>query len=148
MSEWEMYFVEEEGGYVLQKKLKHRVRGRWKPSGRRSYFRINLRPADRYVGFRSETLGPPGHIIRIFGKSPGRGWEVQAWLISKNDAHIQDGMLAPRTESARMVLRGIVDGIHQTGVDLFEVKQDGTNAEQTSIGQWIGQDVPFGSEIA
>src|SRR5262245_61200496 len=73
-------------------------RERRKPgSGGGEFFRIQVRPKAEFVTFRTQDVGDPGHIERLAGKRQSGSWDTQAWLVSKNDAHLVNGHLLPDT---------------------------------------------------
>jgi hypothetical protein len=49
----------------------------------------------------------PGHVRRLAGKRPTGIWADAAWLISKTDAHVTNGVLVADTPGAREVLKDI-----------------------------------------
>jgi hypothetical protein len=68
-------------------------RARAKPGavGQGDYYRIVVRPKEQFTIFRYHDVGQPGHIQRLAGKRSSGSWDDQAWLISKEDAHIVNG---------------------------------------------------------
>src|SRR5437588_12554465 len=70
-------------------------RKRAKPGtkGGGDYFRIVVRPKEEFTTFRYHDVGGPGHIQRLAGKRESGSWDTQAWLISKQDAHIENETL-------------------------------------------------------
>lgn len=81
-------------------------RARAKPGakGEGDYYRIVVRPKEDFVTFRYHDVGRPGHIERLAGKRASGSWADQAWLISKKDAHIENGRLVADSPAARKVL--------------------------------------------
>jgi hypothetical protein len=77
--------------------------GRQKPgtTGEGEFFRIMVRPKAQFVTFRTQDVGGPGHIERVAGKRASGSWDTQAWLVAKEDAHIDGGKLIPDTMEAR-----------------------------------------------
>ena len=99
-------------------------RGRQKPgtTGEGEYFRIQVRPKDDFVTFRTQDVGGPGHVQRIAGKRASGSWGTQAWLVAKIDAHRDGGRLVPDTAEARDLLDRLGSvPVHVTG-DVFEAK--------------------------
>ncbi|MBI2546789.1 hypothetical protein HYV81_06445, partial [Candidatus Woesearchaeota archaeon] len=88
-----------------------RSRSKAQPKGRRrakprtrgtgNFYRIVVRPEEEFVTFRNHDIGESGHIQRLAGKRSSGTWDTQAWLISKDDAHVEDDMLVPDTKDAR-----------------------------------------------
>src|SRR4051812_3756694 len=70
-------------------------RGREKPgtTGGGEFYRIEVRPKGEFVTFRTQDVGGPGHIERLAGKRQSGSWDTQAWLVSKQDAHIEGDKL-------------------------------------------------------
>src|SRR5947199_8221176 len=66
-------------------------RGRMKPgtAGGGEFYRIVVRPKSEFVTFRTQDVGKPGGIERLAGKRPSGSWATQAWLVSKQDAHVK-----------------------------------------------------------
>ena len=81
-------------------------RARAKPGakGEGDYYRIVVRPKAEFVTFRYHDVGKPGHILRLAGKRASGSWADQAWLISKEDAHVEKGRLVADRSAARKVL--------------------------------------------
>jgi hypothetical protein len=58
----------------------------------------------------------------VAGKRQSGSWDTVKWLISKQDAHIEDGKLVPNTPQARKVLDQLGSTpVHVEG-DTFEAK--------------------------
>src|SRR5437773_9727269 len=72
-------------------------RGRKKPGtgGTGEYYHVGVRPKQDFVTFRTQDVGDPGHIQRVAGKRQSGSWGTVKWLISKEDAHIEDNKLVP-----------------------------------------------------
>ena len=81
-------------------------RARAKPGtrGGGDYYRVVVRPKEGFVTFRYHDVGRPGHIQRLAGKRSSGSWDDEAWLISKQDAHIEHGYLVGDTPDARKIL--------------------------------------------
>ncbi len=99
-------------------------RGRAKPGtkGEGDYFRIVVRSKDEFVTFRNQDIGEPGHIQRLAGKRSSGSWDTQAWLISKEDAHIEGNRLIPDTDDAREVIEKLGSEPKHIKADIFEAK--------------------------
>jgi hypothetical protein len=99
-------------------------RGRRKPgtTGGGEFYRIVVRPKDEFVTFRTQDTGSPGHIERLAGKRQSGSWATQAWLVSKQDAHMEGGRLVPDTADARDLLSRLGSRpVHVKG-DVFQAK--------------------------
>ena len=88
--------------------------------GEGDYFRIVVRSKDEFATFRYQDVGEKGHILRLVGKRSSGSWDTQAWLISKDDAHIESDALIADTEDARRLIEALGSKpIHVMG-DVFE----------------------------
>jgi len=96
-------------------------RARAKPGakGEGDYYRIVVRPKEDFVTFRYHDVGRPGGIQRLAGKRAGGSWADQAWLISKEDAHVDDGRLVADSSAARKVL-DVIGPAKKVKGDIFE----------------------------
>ncbi len=73
-------------------------------SGSGRYYRVEVRPKHEFVTFRYHDVGDRGHIQRLAGKRESGSWDTHAWLISKNDAHIEKNKLVPDTDDAKRII--------------------------------------------
>lgn len=96
-------------------------REREKPgeAGGGEYYRIVVRSKEEFETFRYHDVGEPGHIQRLAGKRSNGSWDDQAWLISKRDAHVEDGNLVANTADARDILE-TYGPARQIEGDIFE----------------------------
>lgn len=99
-------------------------RSRSKPgtTGEGHYFRVVVRPKEQFVTFRNHDIGDPGHVQRLAGKRSSGSWDTQAWLISKDDAHIENERLVPDTDDARGILEKLGSEPKHVKADIFEAK--------------------------
>jgi len=99
-------------------------RGREKPGtqGGGEFYRIQVRPKDEFVTFRTQDTGSPGHIERLAGKRASGSWDTQTWLVSKQDAHVEDGKLVPDTADARELLAKLGSEPTHVEGDIFKAK--------------------------
>ena len=99
-------------------------RGRARPGvkGEGDFFRIIVRPKEEFITFRNQDVGKPGHIQRLSGHRKSGSWDTQAWLISKEDAHIENNKLIPDTEDAKEVLAELGSEPVYVKGDIFEAK--------------------------
>lgn len=112
--------------------MSHQEHARVQPEGRQrkkpgttgqgEYYRIQVRPKDEFVTFRTQDVGDPGHIQRVGGKRQSGSWDTQAWLISKGDAHVEGGKLIPDTAEARDTLAELGSEPQYVKGDVFEAK--------------------------
>lgn len=71
---------------------------------RRGFFHIEVQPKEAFVEFKTQDIGSKGGIERVAGKRAGGAWSTQEWLIAKDQAHVERGMLIGDTVDARRVL--------------------------------------------
>lgn len=71
---------------------------------RRGSFHIEVQPKEAFVEFKTQDIGRDGGIERIAGKRAGGAWSTQEWVIAKDQAHVERGMLIGDTVDARRVL--------------------------------------------
>jgi len=99
-------------------------RKRMKPgaTGKGDYYHIAVRPKEKFITFRTQDVGKKGGIERVAGRRPSGSWDDQTWLISKDQAHVQDSKLVPDSEDAREVLERLgSEPVHLQG-DRFSAK--------------------------
>ena len=96
-------------------------RARAKPGtkGEGDYYRVIVRPKEEFVTFRYHDVGRPGHVQRLAGKRSSGSWDDQAWLISKEDAHIENGKLVADTSAARKILE-VIGPVKLVKGDIFQ----------------------------
>jgi hypothetical protein len=89
------------------KSNKSRSSGRKAPgsTGKGNYYHIELRDGADFEIFRTQDVGDPGHLQRVGGKRSGGGWSTVKWLVSKEDAHVEDGKLVGDTQEAKDLIR-------------------------------------------
>ena len=99
-------------------------RARKKPgtTGEGDFFRIQVRPKSQFVTFRTQDVGDPGHIERVAGKRQSGSWATQAWLVSKEDAHVRNGTLVADTKDAKDLLARLGSAPRHVKGDVFEAK--------------------------
>jgi hypothetical protein len=98
--------------------------GRRKPGsgGQGDYYHIEVRKGDDFEAFRTQDVGTAGHLQRVGGKRPTGSWTTVKWLISKEDAHVEDGRLVGDTKDARDLLKNLgSEPVHVVG-DRFKAK--------------------------
>ena len=90
--------------------------------GTGNYYHIELRSGDDFETFRTQDVGDPGHLQRVGGKRAGGGWSTVKWLVSKDDAHVEDGKLVGDTQEAKDLIRKLRSRpVHIRG-DRFQAK--------------------------
>jgi hypothetical protein len=103
------------------------------------YFRIEIQPDNKFVTFRYHDVGDPGHIQRLAGRKENGSWETTTWLISKEDAHIENNKLVPDTKDAKELLEDLSEPIYVKG-DVFKAsdksqrKQSKTGSSKSNVG--------------
>jgi hypothetical protein len=91
-------------------------------TGEGEYYHVEVRPKGQFRTFRTHDVGKKGGIERVAGKRASGSWDDQKWLISKEQAHVEDGKLIPDTSDAREVLESLgSEPVHVTG-DRFQAK--------------------------
>lgn len=109
---------------AVQRNTKKAQTSRKKPgtTGEGNYYHIEVRPKADFTTFRTQDVGDPGHVQRVAGKRSGGSWATTKWLISKEDAHVEDGKLVGDTKDAKDLLDKLGSTpSHLTG-DRFEAK--------------------------
>ena len=99
-------------------------RKRAKPGtkGEGDYFRIVVRPKEEFTTFRYQDVGEKGHILRLAGKRSSGSWDTHAWLISKDDAHLEGATLVTDTDDARKLIDALGTKPKHVKGDVFEAK--------------------------
>ncbi|MDB5313852.1 MAG: hypothetical protein JWO38_8054 [Gemmataceae bacterium] len=117
---------------AVWREMSHTEHARAQPEGRRrkkpgakgegEFYRIQVRPKEEFVTFRTQDVGGPGHIERLAGKRQSGSWDTQAWLVSKQDAHVEGDKLVPDTPDARSLFAKLgSEPVHVKG-DIFRAK--------------------------
>lgn len=98
--------------------------GRAKPgsSGQGNYYHIELRDGGDFETFRTQDVGDPGHLQRVAGKGSTGSWSTVKWLVSKEDAHVEDGKLVGDTQEAKDLIRKLRSRPVQIRGDRFQAK--------------------------
>ncbi len=118
--------------HELWKSLTQRQRMLSRPQSRRrakpgekgegKYYRIVVRPKTQFTTFRYHDVGRKGHIQRLAARRSSGSWDTQAWLISKDDAHVEGNRLVPDTIGARKLLNTLGSKPRKLKGDVFEAK--------------------------
>lgn len=112
--------------------MSRRQRSRAQPEGRDraepgttgegEYYRIIVRPKGQFTSFRNQDVGDPGGLQRVSGRRSSGSWATQAWLISKQYAHIEGDTLVADSVEAKNLLKTLGSKpIHKKG-DVFTAK--------------------------
>lgn len=68
------------------------------------YYRVEVRPKSGFTVFRNHDVGRKGHIQRVAGRRATGSWATVAWLIGKEDAHIERGRLVADSADAKQLI--------------------------------------------
>ena len=91
-------------------------------TGKGNYYHIELRSGDDFETFRTQDVGDPGHLQRVGGKRAGGGWSTVKWLVSKEDAHVEDSKLVGDTQEAKDLIRKLRSRPTHIRGDRFQAK--------------------------
>ncbi|HEY5714601.1 MAG TPA: hypothetical protein VIT68_04595 [Candidatus Gracilibacteria bacterium] len=99
-------------------------RNRKKPgsTGEGRYYHIIVRPKSQFTSFRCHDVGREGHTQRLAGHRGSGSWATHAWLISKEDAHAEDGKLVIDSPKVKEILGDLRGPIEQQKGDIFKAK--------------------------
>jgi hypothetical protein len=81
-----------------------------------------VRPARNFIRFRVQALGGTGGIERVAGQRASGSWDTQKWLISKDKAHVENGMLVPDAADAGELLTSLGSAARQVVGDRFKAR--------------------------
>ncbi|MBI1899652.1 MAG: hypothetical protein HYS13_00890 [Planctomycetia bacterium] len=97
-------------------------RSRRKPGtkGTGKYYHVAVRSKEDFVTFRTQDVGQRGHVQRVAGKRSSGTWDTIKWLISKSDAHVENGKLVADTAGARKVLSQLGSTAKHVRGDMFQ----------------------------
>jgi hypothetical protein len=114
------------------KSMSHRQHALAQPEGRRrakpgtkgegEYYRIVVRPKNEFTTFRFQDVGDPGHLQRLAGKRGSGSWATHAWLVAKEDAHIEGDKLVPDSQDAKDLLNKLRGEPKYEKGDIFTAK--------------------------
>ena len=90
--------------------------------GSGNYYHIELRDGSDFETFRTQDVGDRGHLQRVGGKRANGGWSTVKWLVSKDDAHVEDGKLVGDTSEAKDLIRKLRSRPTQIRGDRFQAK--------------------------
>jgi len=99
-------------------------RTRKKPGsgGSGDYYHVEVRETDDFETFRTQDVGDPGHLQRVAGKRESGSWATVKWLVSKEDAHVENGKLVPDTKDAKDLIKKLGSQPVQVRGDRFKAK--------------------------
>jgi hypothetical protein len=106
------------------KSTKPNSSGRKKPGsgGQGDYYHVEVREGDDFKTFRTQDVGDAGHLQRVGGKRASGSWATVKWLISKEDAHVEDGKLVGDTKDAKDLIKKLGSQPVQVTGDRFKAK--------------------------
>ena len=112
-----------------------RARKRPGTGGGGKYFRIEVRPGEKFMLYRMQTLGRAGHTKRLAGQRANGTWDTKSWLVAKTDAHREGKTLVIDDAQARKALKGMRGPIHHFKGDIFRAKprRDIPEAEKPTL---------------
>lgn len=75
------------------------------------HYQVVVRPKSDFVAFRTRVVDQAGRTQRVEGKRRGGRWATHAWLIHRDDAHLdQEGSLILHTNVAPNIKRQLPKG--------------------------------------
>ncbi len=86
------------------------------------YFRIVVRPKSEFKtpDVRKDLIGEG--VVRVAGKRLSGLWDTQAWLISQNEAHMENRRLIPDTQFARYAVKSLATEPRWVGTNVFRAR--------------------------
>lgn len=69
--------------------------------GEGDYYHVRVRRKSDFKTFRTQDVGDPGHLQRVAGQRSSGSWDTVKWLVHKDDAHDEDGILVADTEDVQ-----------------------------------------------
>lgn len=99
--------------------------------GTGNYYHIELRDGSDFETFRTQDVGDEGHLQRVAGKRPSGSWATVKWLVSKEDAHVEDGKLVGDTKDAKDLIKRLRSRPVQIRGDRFQAKPRRNLAERS-----------------
>ena len=97
-----------------------RARAKIGTKGEGEFYRIEVRPKNEFVTFRTQDVGSKGHIERVAGKRASGSWATAAWLVGKQDAHVSGRKLVADSADAKQLLKKLgSQPVHRSG-DRFQ----------------------------
>ena len=107
--------------------------GRKKPGsgGQGDYYHVEVREGGDFEAFRTQDVGDKGHLQRVGGKRSSGSWATVKWLISKEDAHIENGKLVGDTKEAKDLIKKLGSRPVQVDGDRFKARDRRNVPEKT-----------------
>jgi hypothetical protein len=107
---------------TIAKERTHSARAKPEAGGGGRYFHVEVRSARNFTRFRVQALGGTGGIERVAGQRPSGSWDTQKWLISKERAYVENGVLVADTADVRRLLVTLGSPVRQVTGDRFKAK--------------------------
>ncbi len=110
-------------------------------TGEGHYYHIEVRRKREFVTFRTQDVGRKGHVQRVAGQRPNGTWDTVKWLIGKEDAHIQDGILVADSKAAQKVFAELGSKPVSVKGDVFEARppRNVPESEKPTAAQQLAQ---------
>jgi hypothetical protein len=99
--------------------------------GQGNYYHIELRDGTDFETFRTQDVGDPGHLQRVGGKRATGSWATVKWLVSKEDAHVEDGKLVGDTQEVKDLIKRLRSTPRHIRGDRFQAKPRRNIAERS-----------------
>lgn len=104
---------------IGRKSVKARPERKRPGAGGGRYYRVEVRPKGGFTAFRNHDVGQRGHIQRVAGRRPSGSWATVAWLIGKEDAHVERGRLVADSSAAKKLIAQLAARPTHTQGDRF-----------------------------
>src|SRR5215216_3856121 len=98
--------------------------GRKKPGGggQGNYYHVEVREGDDFETFRTQDVGDAGHLQRVGVKRASASLATVKWLISKEDAHVEDGKIVGAPKEAKDLIKKLGSQPIQVRGDRFKAQ--------------------------
>jgi len=99
---------------------KRRAKPGAKGGGR--FYHVMVRPKGGFVRFRVQDVGAGGGIERLAGQRPSGSWATVTWLVAKDQAHTENGLLLADSSAAKKLFGLLGSQPVQVTGDRFRAK--------------------------
>ncbi|MEK9160654.1 MAG: hypothetical protein AAB440_01280 [Patescibacteria group bacterium] len=91
-------------------------------TGHGKFYRIEIRPDQKFTSYRMQDVGKKGGLERLAGRRSSGSWATVSWLIAKKNAHVSGKTLFIDNAKERAALKKALRGpiTHIKG-DVFRV---------------------------
>lgn len=86
------------------------------------FYRIVVRPKGQFTSFRNHDVGDAKGLERVAGHRSSGSWATQAWLVSKDMAHVENGILIGDHPDAIKLIKSLQTQPVQKKMDVFEAR--------------------------